>query len=86
MEIIKLLITGLVAGVSAGFFGIGGGLIIEEAGATPERVIGAVRRILTDHRLREMMGRQMRALNCADAAERLTRAIVELAQTRTHTR
>ena len=64
---------------------IGGGLMIEEADATPTHVIGAVRRILTDHRLREMMGRQMRALHCTDAAERLTRAIVELAQTRIHT-
>jgi uncharacterized protein len=31
MEIFKLLITGVVAGVAAGFFGIGGGLIIVPA-------------------------------------------------------
>ncbi len=62
---------------------ISGGLMIEETAATPERVIGAARRILSDRRLRDMMGTQMRALNCADAAERLTQAIVELARTRT---
>lgn len=31
MEIAKLLLTGLMAGIAAGFFGIGGGLIIVPA-------------------------------------------------------
>ena len=31
MELAKLLLTGLVAGIAAGFFGIGGGLIIVPA-------------------------------------------------------
>ena len=59
---------------------IGGGVMIEESQATPARVLGAARRILTDHRLRLMMSRQMRELGCADAAVRLRDVIVEVAQ------
>ena len=58
---------------------IGGGVMIEESQATPARVLGAARRILTDHRLRLMMSRQMRELGCADAADRLRDVIVEVA-------
>ena len=41
--------------------------------------LGAIRRILTDGRLRRMMGEQIRALSCADAAARLGEAITALA-------
>ena len=58
----------------------GGGVLIEEADATPESVLASIRRILTDERLRHMMGEQMRGLSCADAAERLTEAIEALAR------
>lgn len=61
---------------------LGGALMIEEADATPDRVLGAARRILTDRRLREMMGAQMRVVHCEHAAERLTQTIVELARRR----
>ncbi len=57
---------------------VGGGLMIEESHATPERLLSSVRRILTDERLRIIMGWQMRALDVPDAAERLTHAILEL--------
>ena len=57
----------------------GGGVLVEEAGATAERLLGGIRRILTDERLRRMMGEQIRALSCADAAARLGEAIVALA-------
>ena len=59
---------------------IGGGVMIEESEATPARVLGATRRILTDRRLRLMMSRQMRELGCADATDRLRDVIVEIAQ------
>jgi UDP-N-acetylglucosamine--N-acetylmuramyl-(pentapeptide) pyrophosphoryl-undecaprenol N-acetylglucosamine transferase len=59
---------------------IGGGLMIEESEATPERVLGATRRILADQRLQIMMGAQMRSLNFPDATERLSDAIVEVAR------
>ncbi len=58
---------------------IGGGLMIEERDATPERILSAARHMLTDERLRTMMGRQMQSLHCADAAQRLSRIILELA-------
>ena len=59
---------------------IGGGVLIDESAATPARVLGAIRRLLGDRRLRLMMGRQMRELGCADAADRLRDVIVEVAQ------
>ena len=55
---------------------LGGGIVIEESEATPEGVLSAVRRLLTDERLRHMMGAQMRRLHAADAAERLADAIL----------
>ncbi len=58
----------------------GGGLMIEEREATPERLLAMVRRILTDRRLRAMMGRQMRSLSTHDAAGRLAHEILALAQ------
>ena len=59
---------------------IGGGLVMEEPEATAARLVGSVRRLLADRRLRILMGAQLRALDCADAAERLSRTIVEAAQ------
>jgi len=56
----------------------GGGLLLEEGESTAVRLLSAVRRLLADERLRLMMGRQMRQLAVPDAADRLTKAIVEL--------
>jgi len=61
---------------------IGGGLMLEEREAAPERVLGFIRHLLTDPRLRRVMGMQMRALSAADAADRLADLIVELARER----
>jgi len=61
---------------------VGGGVVMEESAATPDRLLGAVRRILADERLRRMMGSQMQGLECPDAAERLTGTIVEVARAR----
>ena len=58
----------------------GGGVMMAEADATPSRILGAARRILGDDRLRLLMSRQMRELNCADAADRLRDAIVGVAR------
>ena len=57
---------------------LGGGLMLEESDMTPARVVDAIRRILTDTRLRAMMGRQMRMLDISDAAERLSKTILQL--------
>ncbi len=62
--------------------GIGGGLMIEESHASPERVLRTVRVMVADPRLRHAMGEQMRALHSRDATTRLTDAILELARTR----
>ena len=59
---------------------VGDGLMIDESDASPERVLAAARRILTDERLRTMMGSQVRHLYCPDAAGRLAEVIVEVAQ------
>jgi len=60
---------------------VGGGLMMEEAAATVERLLGAMRRILADPRLRELMGAQMHALHHGNATERLAQAILDLADT-----
>ena len=57
---------------------IGGGVVLEEPGATPEQLLSAMRPILADERLRGMMGAQVRRLQCADATERLTEAILDI--------
>ena len=56
---------------------VGGGVVIEESAATPERLLGALRRLLGDRRLRDMMSGQMRRLDNPDALERLTEAIAQ---------
>ena len=58
----------------------GGGVMLEESEASPERILSAVRRLLDDERRRRMMGTQMRSLSRADATERLAGAIVEVAK------
>ena len=62
---------------------VGGGLMLEERAAHPDRLMGAFRRLLADARLRAIMGAQMQTLNFDDAAERLTQAIAEVANGRT---
>jgi UDP-N-acetylglucosamine:LPS N-acetylglucosamine transferase len=59
---------------------IGGGLMIDETAASPERVLSAIRRILSDERLRTMMGSQVRSLQEPDAAGRLSAAIAKMAR------
>lgn len=60
---------------------IGGGVVIEERRASPSRVLGVLRTLLADARLRQMMGGQMRELATPHAAERLTQAILALRPT-----
>lgn len=57
---------------------IGGGVVLEEPEATPERLLSVMRSILADGRLRSMMGAQVQGLQCADATERLTEAILDV--------
>ena len=61
---------------------VGGGMMIEESDVSPERILNAIRRILTDERLRTMMGAQIRNLYCPGAAGRLAETILEVAQAR----
>lgn len=58
---------------------VGGGLVISESEATPERLLGDLRRFLGDARLRSIMGQQMRSLQCPDAADQLCHAILDVA-------
>ncbi|MBI4596844.1 MAG: UDP-N-acetylglucosamine--N-acetylmuramyl-(pentapeptide) pyrophosphoryl-undecaprenol N-acetylglucosamine transferase [Candidatus Omnitrophica bacterium] len=62
---------------------VGGGLMIEQAEATPERLLAAARRLLSDERLRAVMGGHMRSLDSGDATQRLGSAILDLADRRT---
>jgi UDP-N-acetylglucosamine--N-acetylmuramyl-(pentapeptide) pyrophosphoryl-undecaprenol N-acetylglucosamine transferase len=62
---------------------VGGGMVIGEHGATPRQLLDAVRHLLHDARLRQMMGSQLRSLHVADATERLHREVVALARRRT---
>ena len=54
---------------------ISGGVVLEEATVTPERLLGVIRRILGDARLRAKMADQMQRLAVPDAAVRLRDAI-----------
>jgi UDP-N-acetylglucosamine--N-acetylmuramyl-(pentapeptide) pyrophosphoryl-undecaprenol N-acetylglucosamine transferase len=58
----------------------GGGVMIEESEATPEGLLGTLRLLLHDERMRTTMGLRMRELSCDDAAERLSDAILRLAE------
>lgn len=57
---------------------VGAGVVLEESAASAERLLGSIRQLMTDERLRDMMGSQMRALHRGGAANRLAEAIVEL--------
>jgi UDP-N-acetylglucosamine--N-acetylmuramyl-(pentapeptide) pyrophosphoryl-undecaprenol N-acetylglucosamine transferase len=56
----------------------GGAVVLEEAEATPERMLTSVRRVLADERSREAMGERMRALSVPGAAEVLADAVAKL--------
>jgi UDP-N-acetylglucosamine--N-acetylmuramyl-(pentapeptide) pyrophosphoryl-undecaprenol N-acetylglucosamine transferase len=58
----------------------GGGFAIEEAEATPGRVLYALRWLAADSALRQRMGARMRRLDHPDAAERLRSAITDVAR------
>ncbi len=58
--------------------GVGGGVVIEESEATVERLLGVLRQVMSDERLRRIMGQQMRTLDVSDATERLASAIAAL--------
>jgi UDP-N-acetylglucosamine--N-acetylmuramyl-(pentapeptide) pyrophosphoryl-undecaprenol N-acetylglucosamine transferase len=57
----------------------GGGVMIEERDATPQRVLGVIRRILSDERLRRMMGTQIQTLHHPQAARELARTVLAVA-------
>jgi UDP-N-acetylglucosamine--N-acetylmuramyl-(pentapeptide) pyrophosphoryl-undecaprenol N-acetylglucosamine transferase len=59
---------------------VGGGVWLEEATATPRRVRGLLRWLLSDECLRRTMGERMRTLAKPHAAQQLAAAIVKLAQ------
>lgn len=61
---------------------IGGGVMLEEQTASPERLLATIRHLLADQRLRVAMGAQMRTLDIPDAATRLSNVIMALAQDR----
>jgi len=58
----------------------GGGIFMEESNATPKATLGALRLLLGDERVRTTMGLHMRAMSRDDAAERLSAAILRLAE------
>jgi UDP-N-acetylglucosamine--N-acetylmuramyl-(pentapeptide) pyrophosphoryl-undecaprenol N-acetylglucosamine transferase len=58
---------------------VGGGVWLDEATATPQRLAGLARQLLGDARLRVMMGQQMHTLAAPQATERLAGAIRRLA-------
>jgi undecaprenyldiphospho-muramoylpentapeptide beta-N-acetylglucosaminyltransferase len=57
----------------------GGGVVLEEGPETAGRILAEVRRIHADEPARARMSEGVRQLGCADAAERLRDAIVEVA-------
>ena len=57
---------------------VGGGVVIEERDATTDRLLRFIRLLLPDQQLCAEMGSQISQLAMPDAADRLTRAIVEL--------
>lgn len=58
----------------------GGGIILQEREATPERLLRFFRMLLPDKRLCDEMGARIRGLAVPDAAQQITRAIVEVGQ------
>ena len=61
---------------------LGGGVRCEESQIQPEQLLGLLRRLLSDARLRWMMGQQMRTLAQPDAAGRLADVILRVADSR----
>jgi UDP-N-acetylglucosamine--N-acetylmuramyl-(pentapeptide) pyrophosphoryl-undecaprenol N-acetylglucosamine transferase len=57
---------------------VGGGVMMEEADASAPRVLGTLRRMAQDARLRQMMATQMRLLARPQATERLA-LLIEIA-------
>ena len=58
---------------------LGGGVRLEESQVQPDQLLGVVRQLLSDARLRRMMGQQMRTLAQPDAAGRLADVILRIA-------
>lgn len=58
---------------------VGGGIVLEEAEATPKRLLDIVRRVLSDWGLHERLASRIRALAVPDATTRLAQAITDLA-------
>lgn len=63
----------------------GGGFVLDETEATPQRVGNALRWLAADVQLRRAMGAQMRLLNQPNAAERLAEAVTQIVRAH-HTR
>lgn len=59
---------------------VGGGVMVEESEASPERMLGITRRLLDDVTRRRMMGAQLHTLQHADASQRLSDAILDVAR------
>jgi UDP-N-acetylglucosamine--N-acetylmuramyl-(pentapeptide) pyrophosphoryl-undecaprenol N-acetylglucosamine transferase len=59
---------------------IGGGVWLEEATATPDALLGLVRGLLSDERLRRKQGEQIRLLARPDATNALATTILDLAR------
>lgn len=57
---------------------VGGGIVLEEAEVTPERLLEAVRLLLNDQSHHERMARCIRGLDVPDAAARLAGAIADV--------
>lgn len=57
----------------------GGGIVVEESQATPERMLREIRGLMIDPARRRAMGARMRTLSASEATTRLSEAIVELA-------
>ena len=58
---------------------VGGGVMVEERDATPERLLELVRRLLADDVLRERMGSNIRGLSTVGAAERMSQMVLAYA-------
>jgi UDP-N-acetylmuramate--alanine ligase len=63
---------------------VGGGVWVEEAEATPARLLSLVRQLTCDARLRRVMGTQMGTLARPEATQRVMEELVKLAGYSTH--
>lgn len=62
---------------------VGGGVLVEEATATPQQLFSLLHQILSDERLRLKMADQMRTLATPDATTRLAHSILNLCKRNT---